>query len=361
MPQYRLCTLYSGSGGNAAYLETPGARILIDAGKSARTLVSSLRSIGVEPDTLDAILITHEHTDHIKALEVFTRKYPTPVYILYRSALRFRDTQPRELCACLRIYSEAPFTASVGDVTILAFPTPHDSNASVGYRFAIHGEEGVTEIGYATDIGYVTPELRAGLCGCEAVVVESNHDVDMLMDGPYPYDLKLRIRSRRGHLANRDCAELCAELAGQGTKHFLLAHLSEENNDPDIALDEAFSALGGQAITLATASPNAVTMLVGDAHAPLPLPSHRRSDPADGSLPIDNPTSTPVAETASPPVNPTEPAAPKTAIPAVTPRAASVFTARERAEAARRTAEALAEQMYHMTLHPTEPTSTSQN
>ena len=102
------------------------------------------------------------------------------------------------------------------------------------------------------------------------MVLESNHDVDMLMDGPYPYDLKLRIRGRRGHLSNRECADLCAELSGQGTVNFLLAHLSEENNHPDIAFDETNSALAGYDFTLRIASPNAVTMLVGDADAPIP-------------------------------------------------------------------------------------------
>ena len=101
-------------------------------------------------------------------------------------------------------------------------------------------------------------------------MLESNHDVDMLMDGPYPYDLKLRIRGKRGHLSNRECADLAAELAGQGTTHFLLAHLSEENNHPDIAFDETFSALAGYETTLRIASPNAITMLVGEADSPIP-------------------------------------------------------------------------------------------
>jgi hypothetical protein len=107
------------------------------------------------------------------------------------------------------------------------------------------------------------------LLHCDYVYIESNHDVDMLMDGPYPYDLKLRIRGRRGHLSNRECADLAAELAGQGTTHFLLAHLSEENNHPDIAYDETFSALAGYEATLRIASPNAVTMLVGEAGSPI--------------------------------------------------------------------------------------------
>lgn len=269
MPNYRFCTLYSGSGGNAAYLETPTARILIDAGKCARTLIGSLKHIGVEMDSIDAIFITHDHTDHVAALEVLANKYPKPVHMLFKSALRYRTTQPEALCKCFRLYEKAPFTAKVGEVTVTAFETPHDSRASVGYRFEFPDGEKTIRVGYATDIGHVSETLREGLTGCEAIVLESNHDVDMLMDGPYPYDLKLRNRGKRGHLSNRECADLAAELAGQGTTHFLLAHLSEENNHPDLAYDETFSALVGYETTLRIASPNAVTMLVGEEDSPI--------------------------------------------------------------------------------------------
>lgn len=267
---YRLCTLYSGSKGNAAYLETPTARILIDAGKNARALTTSLHDIGVDVDTIDAIFITHEHTDHVSALEVLTKKHRIPVYMLYNSALRFKDTQPQALCSCLQIREKAPFSEVIGGVTVTAFETPHDSRASVGYRFEFCDGDHTVRIGYATDIGYITEEIRAGLMGCEAVVLESNHDVDMLMGGPYPYDLKLRIRSKRGHLSNRDCADFAAELCEQGTTHFLLAHLSEENNYPDLAYDETFAPLAGMDVTLRVASPCDVTMLVGDAGKPIP-------------------------------------------------------------------------------------------
>ena len=274
---YRLCTLYSGSTGNATYLETPGARILIDAGKCTRTLIQSLKSIGVDVDSLDAIFVTHEHTDHIASLEVLTKKHPIPVHILLQSAQRYAKNPPEALCHCFVLYRSAPFTVQVGDVTATAFATPHDSRASVGYRFTFPDGEQTVSIGLATDIGYITDTIRAGLTGCESVVLESNHDVEMLMYGPYPYDLKLRIRGKRGHLSNRDCADFAAELAGQGTRNFLLAHLSEENNYPDLAHDETFSALAGYEPTLRVASPDEVTMLVGEADSPLPLPPHHET------------------------------------------------------------------------------------
>ncbi len=266
---YRFCTLYSGSTGNAAYLETPHTRLLIDAGKCTRTLLASLSSIGVAIDTVDAILVTHEHSDHVASLEVLAKKHPIPVHILYESALRYSKNPPEALCGVLQIYRAAPFTVTVGDVSIRAFPTPHDSRASVGYRFEFPVADRLVRLGFATDIGYVTKEIREGLAGCEAVILESNHDPEMLMNGPYPYDLKLRIRSRRGHLCNRDCAELCAELAEEGTTHFLLAHLSETNNLPELAYDEVHSTLGGGFEVLRVASPDRVTMLVGEADAPI--------------------------------------------------------------------------------------------
>lgn len=267
---YRYCTLYSGSGGNAAYLETPGARILIDAGKSARALTGALASIGVSLDTIDAILITHEHSDHVSALEVLTRKHRVPVHMLYACALRYEHTQPEALCACLHMYKKAADVhLTVGDVCVTAFPTSHDSRASVGYRLDLLSEEHPVSVALATDMGYVSEEVENHLLGCEAVILESNHDENLLMSGPYPYDLKLRVRSRRGHLSNRACADTAVTLAEYGMRRILLAHLSEQNNDPDLALDETASALAGTGVEVRVASPQDVTMLVGEPDAPL--------------------------------------------------------------------------------------------
>lgn len=267
MYPYRLCTLYSGSTGNAAYLETPHARILIDAGKCAKTLTASLASIGVTPDSLDAILVTHDHHDHVASLEVLAKKHPIPVHMLLQSAMIYKRNPPEALCACLKLYNDPRFAVTIGDVAVNAFPTPHDSRASVGFRFTL--PDG-TRIGYATDIGHVSKDVHDNLLGCESVVLESNHDVEMLFAGPYPYDLKLRIRSPHGHLSNRDCADFASELAAAGTKHILLAHLSEQNNYPDLAYDETASAIAGTGADLRVASPVDVTMLVGEAASPIP-------------------------------------------------------------------------------------------
>jgi len=271
MIPYRLCTLYSGSTGNAAYLETSQARILIDAGKCTKTLISSLKTIGVDVDTLDAIIITHDHNDHVGALEVLTKKHPIPVHMLYKSALRYQSTQPESLCACLHMYkTPADVSVKIGNVTVTAFPTPHDSRDSMGFRITVEAEDGKHAIGYATDIGHVSDAVRTGLMGCEAVVLESNHDEEMLKNGLYPYDLKVRILSRRGHLSNTDCAAFACELCAHGTEHLLLAHLSEQNNFPDLAYDETASAIAGLGVNLKVASPIDVTMLTGDMTTPIP-------------------------------------------------------------------------------------------
>lgn len=249
MAKYSITSLYSGSKGNSVLIESESARILIDAGKSARALCSALNGIGKSIDDIDAIFITHEHTDHVSALEVLLKKHRMPVHIVGASArkLLMRGLHSYESLICVH---PPIFTVEVGDIRVTSFPTPHDSEFSVGYRIEI----GESIIGYATDIGYITEEIREALSGCESIVIEANHDVNMLMNGPYPYDLKIRIRSKRGHLSNKECALLASELCFIGTKNILLAHLSEENNDPSLAYDEVWSAIGDENVNLKIAS-----------------------------------------------------------------------------------------------------------
>ena len=249
MSNYSITSLYSGSKGNSVLIETDETKILIDAGKSARALCNTLAVIGKSIDKIDAIFITHEHTDHIGALEVLLKKHRIPVHIVGISAnkLLMRSKEIFEGVLCLHT---PIFTVNVGNMKISSFPTPHDSEYSVGYRIEI----GESCIGYATDIGYVTDEIKNGLSGCESIVIECNHDEEMLMNGPYPYDLKLRIKSKRGHLSNKDCAEFVSNLCFIGTKNILLAHLSEENNDPELAFDEVWSAISDETVNLKVAS-----------------------------------------------------------------------------------------------------------
>lgn len=261
MASYRICTLFSGSKGNCTYIETAQAKILIDMGKNCKAVCTALQSIGIDPDALDAVFITHEHRDHIDALPVFCKKHPLPIHVQRASAERLIDTAPH-LEELIHAYPDAATCCvRIGDVTVQAFRTPHDSRASVGYRLSIDGDT-PTMIAYATDIGYITPEIAQNLMGCESVVLESNHDPEMLMDGPYPYDLKLRIRGKKGHLSNEECATLAAQLYTGGTQNILLAHLSEQNNTPRLAFHETFCAIADKQFNLRVADPVHVSWLV---------------------------------------------------------------------------------------------------
>lgn len=249
-------TLYSGSGGNSVYFRLCGHEFLIDAGKSARTLCRSLGEIGADISSIEAIFITHEHTDHIGALEVLTKKHHIPVHVCGRSATRLKNMGAGGLCGC--IVEHPPLCCvELGDVKISSFVTPHDSMGSVGYRieYSEECEGGKVEraIGLATDIGHVDDSIRNGLIGCRDVILESNHDLDMLMCGSYPELLKMRIMSPRGHLSNSDCAAFAAQLCENGTKNILLAHLSEENNEPSLALSETVAAVADDSVHIAVA------------------------------------------------------------------------------------------------------------
>ena len=249
-------TLYSGSSGNAVYFNLCGHEFLIDAGKSARSLCHSLCEIGADISGIEAIFITHEHTDHIGALEVLTKKHHIPVHVCGRSALKLKNLGKSGLNGCI-VEHPPIYETALGDVKIKSFVTPHDSMGSVGYRIEFdednEGERVCHAIGLATDIGHIDDSIRQGLCGCQDVILESNHDIDMLVCGPYPEMLKMRIMSPRGHLSNSDCAAFAAELCEKGTRNILLAHLSEENNEPALALSETTAAVADESVHIAVA------------------------------------------------------------------------------------------------------------
>lgn len=265
MENVKICSLYSGSKGNSTFISAGGAKILIDAGKNAKSLCSALSQIGEDIDGIDAIFVTHEHNDHVSALRVLSHKHPIPIHMLLNSAQVFNGLCDEKLCDCLRLYRGNRFEATVKGLRVIAFETPHDSRAAVGYRLEFESEDGETvAIAVSTDTGYVTETMREHISGCLAAVIESNHDLQMLMDGPYPYDLKKRISSRKGHLSNADCAAFACELYESGTRHIMLAHLSEENNLPEIAFNEALTAIADESVNLKVARQDEPVWLIGD-------------------------------------------------------------------------------------------------
>ena len=259
---YSLKVLYSGSTGNASLLTVGDTAVLIDAGRSARVLCTALHNAGVDPNALSAVFLTHEHNDHTSALEIFLKHHPVPVHAAGASADRLLSRPGDRLHAALVAHPPL-FSHTVGAFSFRSFCTSHDSAESVGYRitYTDPADGSVHLIGYATDLGVVAPSVEDGLSGCEAIVLECNHDPDMLMTGPYPADLKRRIASRRGHLSNPECAAFATRLAACGMKRLLLAHLSETNNLPDLAFGEVQAALADTDVQIAVASPDAVVEL----------------------------------------------------------------------------------------------------
>lgn len=260
-PTINAYTLFSSSGGNCFYLKDGEDEILIDVGASCKAITDSLRQLGTSLENIKAIFITHEHGDHIKGLETICKKYSTPVVCTVDTA--------RCICSsnlpardCIRII-DVGGSVKVGGITVKSAKTPHDSADSVCYRITLSSGE---ELGYATDIGSLSDEVVDTLCGCRHVVIESNHDKTMLKNGPYPQSLKMRILGSRGHLSNEDCARFLPTLAACGCKNILLAHLSRENNTPELAFSEAKEMLDsagyGDAVRLDVAAVNSPVALI---------------------------------------------------------------------------------------------------
>jgi phosphoribosyl 1,2-cyclic phosphodiesterase len=234
----KICLLASGSKGNAILVESGQTRLLVDAGLSAREIRRRLDLVGVNAESLTALLITHEHTDHVRGLGPLVRQLDIPVYLQSDLARRLPDVGKHE---CVREFVDGEdFT--VNDLTVRPFAVTHDSLAPVG--FTLSGELG--KIGVATDLGIVTRLVTDCLQDCRVVVLETNHDEEMLRDGPYPWKLKQRVRSSHGHLSNNSGSALLRDLVWTGLETVFLGHLSETNNRPELAVEAAMRALNGQ-------------------------------------------------------------------------------------------------------------------
>jgi len=233
----KFCPLFSSSKGNCIYLSAAGTSVLIDMGVSFRQLNAALTDRGFDIEDLSGVFITHEHSDHIKGLHTFLKRTGVPVYAPIPTLTYLEDKElippGTQLIPC-----EAPM--SIGELEVTPFETPHDANCSVGYRFLLPDRR---KVAVATDLGHITPIVKEHLEGCELVMLESNYDRGMLDCSRYPYPLKLRIKSSHGHLSNDDCALEVSDLINSGSTHFILGHLSEENNLPQLAFQVTKSLL----------------------------------------------------------------------------------------------------------------------
>jgi len=232
-----VSTIASGSGGNCTAVYEGETAILLDAGVSCKRITDALGTLGVDPGTLAGIFITHGHSDHIRALRLLTKKYQLPIYATYDTCADITRQEP-SVSAVLVPFCPGE-TMHLGAMTVQAFPTSHDAPGSVCYRV----EAGGKVFSLATDIGKLTKPVVSAVLHADTVVIEANHDREMLLQGPYPESLKRRILSDCGHLSNEDCGKLCAYLAGEGTRRMILAHLSKENNTPNAAYETVFRAL----------------------------------------------------------------------------------------------------------------------
>lgn len=224
-------TIASGSSGNASLLSCGSTHLLLDMGISCRRVLAALKEIGLSAGDLSGILITHEHTDHIGGLATYIKKHRTPILCTPGTARQLRrrlagaDTQLRPIPL-----GEAQL---LGEVRVTALPTSHDCAESAAFR--VDTPDGA--LGYLTDTGFICQETADALLGAELLVLESNHDVEALLSGPYPYALKQRVLGPQGHLSNDTAARFAADSARAGTRDIILAHLSEENNTPQLALN----------------------------------------------------------------------------------------------------------------------------
>lgn len=243
-----VCPLFSGSTGNSIYIAMGGVKLLVDAGMSAARIAGELAEIGVDIDEIDAILVTHEHVDHVRGLGVLSRKYGLPIYAnegTWNGILQKENGIPLR---CMHTF----FTGEdffIGGVCVHPFPIPHDAMEPSGFALSC----GALRCGVATDIGHIREDWLGAVTGCQALVLEANHDVEMVERGPYPMKLKRRILGKNGHLNNADCAKALLELVRGGTQAVFLSHLSADNNLPELAystvcdlLNEAGCAVGEQ-------------------------------------------------------------------------------------------------------------------
>jgi phosphoribosyl 1,2-cyclic phosphodiesterase len=232
----KFSSLGSGSKGNALLVAIGQTHVLMDCGFGLKEATTRLARLGVMPDQLDGIVVTHEHGDHIGGVARLARRFNLPVWITHGTL----HSQQKKFSGISQINEIAPQHAfSIGDIEITPYPVPHDAVEPVQYVFS----DGTRKLGVLTDAGCSTPHIKDMLSGCHALVLECNHDLDMLMSSAYPYSLKQRISSRYGHLSNQEAAGILSSLDVNKLQHLIAAHLSLENNTPQLAVQALCDAM----------------------------------------------------------------------------------------------------------------------
>jgi len=241
-----VTVLASGSKGNCTLLCSGGTRLLVDAGLSCRELLRRLALCGESASDIDAILITHEHGDHVGGLHVLAKRLKVPVYMTVDTHDAYRRYARDSAGNRVRLERVETFRAGcafhIGNITVMPFTIPHDAIDPVGFTFCSEG----IKVGVCTDLGYMPASVRHHIRGCQVLMIESNHDLEMLRGGPYPWAVKQRVMSRVGHLSNDALADFFTTDYDGGAEFLILAHLSEQNNHPEIARMTAERALGEQ-------------------------------------------------------------------------------------------------------------------
>lgn len=249
--------LISGSSGNASLISDGKTNLLIDCGMSGSKLKEILRTIDVLPENIDAVLLTHEHIDHTKGAGVVSRRYNLPLYATEGTHAAANIGSITE--ENIKIISEDTYF-EIGGIGVKPFAIPHDARQPIGFMFFIGNEK----YALATDIGAMTKDITDAIVGSKKILLESNHDIEMLRCGSYPFPLKQRILSEHGHLSNEAAAETALYLVNNGTEHIMLGHLSKENNRPEIALLETHNLLSQAGVNIG----DDITLQVADRYKP---------------------------------------------------------------------------------------------
>ena len=239
---FKFCNLYSGSSGNCSYVETENAKILIDCGVSCKKASEGLASIGVDFSSIDAILLTHEHLDHVKGLQVASKKYSIPIYANVGTFNNIKQEIPDDI----KNYFKSNEKFEIKDLKIYPFSIPHDAADPCGFNI-VHNDK---KISIATDIGHITNSIISNLEESSLLLLESNYEPEMLKCSKYPYNLKRRILGPNGHLSNEDAGIALSSLVNSGINNIILGHLSRENNFPELAYKTVVESLMSKHINI---------------------------------------------------------------------------------------------------------------